>query len=456
MRSYAGLGRGPWNPSVGDRRAQRLLDVDARSRSTEEEHVDACVGGPDGHVSDQPERSHRATVERIGDDDTIEAQLVAQQVVDDFAGHDRGLAVERGVFGARHHHEVGSGCDSRRERREVGRSQHVGRQIDDAGRDVGVGHCCTEPWEVFEGGRDTSVVQAVDERRDVLADDCGIGAERASLRVPRTNRRVRCRRPVRDRRRRPKRAASWQLRRPGRGSWLGLAGPTPLPRPQAGRGCGGCRHPPDRSRSSPVRGRPPRRLPPGWRPRCESRSRGPARSCRTTALPKLRRRAAGRGGRRERRDLGSCTAHGPRRVGRQCGRWTASTSRRARWWWSSTPASGMTSGEGMTSTARSEGSSSPVRGIVGLVSGLVDAVVVADVDPGRVQAAVEASSARQHRARSRPARAITRSVVVARARRSSAGCDRWIVGVEVRRASGPVGDASPELGGSDDLDLGPE
>ena len=93
--------------------------------------------------------------------------------------------------------------------------------------------------------------------------------------------------------------------------------------------------------------------------------------------------------------------------------------------------------------------------IAEMVSGLVVAVVVADVDPGRVQAAVEASSARQHRAR-RPARAITRSVVVARARRSSAGCDRWIVGVEVRRASGPVGNASPELGGSDDLDLGPE
>ena len=128
-----------------------------------------------GALLDSDAGADRTHLQRVGDHEPAEAELLAQQPGQDPAAQGRGRVVERRDEQVRGHHRlhVCRDCSAERQQRELEVALD-GRQIE-VRVDVGV----AVPREVLRAGGDALALRALDERRDVTGDELRVGAEAA-------------------------------------------------------------------------------------------------------------------------------------------------------------------------------------------------------------------------------------------------------------------------------------
>ena len=157
----------------------------ARSRSGGiEEHVDAGLDRPDGHLVVAVLLPHALHRQRVGDDDAVVAEALTQQAGDDRLGERGGVArrVERGDDDVGGHDRVDALVDGRGERRLVDRLPLLAGVVDHGDAGVAVDRGVAVAREVLGRGGDASgprLLVAAHLRAHHVAHQAGVGREAA-------------------------------------------------------------------------------------------------------------------------------------------------------------------------------------------------------------------------------------------------------------------------------------
>ena len=141
----------------------------------EPERVRAGDQRADGRFLDAVGRADGGHLERVGDDQTVEAELAAQQ-----SGQDRLAEARRRVVQVGHEQMAGHhGLNARGDRGAERQQRRVEVALDHRELAVRVGSRVPVAGEVLRAGRHALALRAGDERSDVTRDELGVGAEAA-------------------------------------------------------------------------------------------------------------------------------------------------------------------------------------------------------------------------------------------------------------------------------------
>ena len=148
------------------------LDLLRRQRRAEAERVGAGRERPHGALLDADRGADRAHLERVGDHDPVEAELVAQQPVQRARLRVAGSVVERRHADVRGHDRLHARPRSRPRNGGSARSRSV-VEVDVDGRqlEVRVGAGRAVAGEVLRARGDAARLEPAHERRDVPRDE---------------------------------------------------------------------------------------------------------------------------------------------------------------------------------------------------------------------------------------------------------------------------------------------
>ncbi len=173
------------NPSVLDgvneRLERRHLHVDVTAApDTADHHLAAGSNRLHGRIRHRVGRGDRLHLEIVAEDDALETQLVAQQVVDDAARQRRRLLLVN-----RRHEDVGGhdkshlGRNRLPERDGLDAADAIGRMLDERKLEMGVNRRVPMPRKVLSACGDAVILQAANNGGAQLPHHRGIVGERA-------------------------------------------------------------------------------------------------------------------------------------------------------------------------------------------------------------------------------------------------------------------------------------
>ncbi len=174
------LGR---QPALADRPDQRVAQVHegvlVLQAAADADGVGAGRDGPHGAGRDAVGAGDGAHLDAVGDDQPVEAQLLAEQPGEDALRHGgRQLGVVRVEQDVRGHDALHAGRDGRPERQQV-LAELVGGQVDPGQPEVRVAGRVAVAGEVLGAGRDAGGLQAADVRGGVPGRQVAVAAEGA-------------------------------------------------------------------------------------------------------------------------------------------------------------------------------------------------------------------------------------------------------------------------------------